>query len=141
MPTTGQPYFAARSITLQIFSANTSLSEPPKTVKSWLKTKTRRPKIVPYPVTTASPYGRRSSIPKFDSRWRTYRSSSTNEPGSHSFSARSRASSLPGLAVLGDRFLRAGVARLAAQLLQPLELLGGRLVGPLLRLRHRAERT
>jgi hypothetical protein len=34
MPTTGQPYFAARSITLQIFSANTSLSDPPKTVKS-----------------------------------------------------------------------------------------------------------
>ena len=47
MPMTGQPYLAARSITLQIFSANTSLSEPPKTVKSWLKTKTRRPKIVP----------------------------------------------------------------------------------------------
>src|ERR671930_354602 len=34
MPITGQPNFAARSITLQIFSANTSLSEPPKTVKS-----------------------------------------------------------------------------------------------------------
>ena len=55
MPTSGQPYLAAMSITLQIFSAKTSLSEPPKTVKSWLKTKTRRPKIVPYPVTTASP--------------------------------------------------------------------------------------
>ena len=46
-------------------------------------------------MTTASPYGRRSSIPKFGSRWRTYRSSSTNEPGSHSRSARSRASSFP----------------------------------------------
>ena len=34
------------SITLQIFSAKTSLSEPPKTVKSWEKTKTLRPKIV-----------------------------------------------------------------------------------------------
>ena len=32
---------------------------------------------------------------KFGSRWRTNRSSSTNEPGSQSFSARSRASSLP----------------------------------------------
>src|SRR3982750_4723787 len=47
MPIKGQPYFAARSITLQIFSANTSLSEPPKTVKSCEKTKTLRPKIVP----------------------------------------------------------------------------------------------
>src|SRR3954447_7468811 len=95
IPITGQPYFTARSITLQIFSANTSLSEPPNTVKSCEKTKTLRPKIVPYPVTTASPYGRRSSIPKFDSRWRTKRSSSTNVPGSQSRSARSRASSLP----------------------------------------------
>ena len=47
MPITGQPYFAARSITLQILSAKTSLSEPPKTVKSWLKTNTLRPKISP----------------------------------------------------------------------------------------------
>ena len=47
IPITGQPNFAARSITLQIFSAKTSLSEPPKTVKSCEKTKTRRPKIVP----------------------------------------------------------------------------------------------
>src|SRR4051812_15221458 len=95
IPITGQPYFTARSITLQIFSANTSLSEPPNTVKSCEKTKTLRPKIVPYPVTTASPYGRRSSIPKFDSRWRTKRSSSTNEPGSRSSIRRSRASSFP----------------------------------------------
>jgi hypothetical protein len=34
-------------MTLQIFSAKTSLNEPPKTVKSCEKTKTRRPKIVP----------------------------------------------------------------------------------------------
>ena len=47
MPITGQPYFAARSMILQIFSAKTSDSEPPKTVKSWLKTKTRRPNTVP----------------------------------------------------------------------------------------------
>ena len=59
------------SITLQIFSANTSDSEPPNTVKSCEKTNTFRPNTVPYPVTTASPYGRRSIIPKFDSRWRT----------------------------------------------------------------------
>jgi hypothetical protein len=47
IPITGQPNFVARSITLQIFSANTSDSEPPKIVKSWEKTKTFRPKIVP----------------------------------------------------------------------------------------------
>jgi hypothetical protein len=46
------------SITLQIFSAKTSEREPPKTVKSCEKTNTFRPKISPYPVTTASPYGR-----------------------------------------------------------------------------------
>ena len=49
MPMTGQPILAARSITLQIFSLMTSPSEPPKTVKSWLKTQTRRPSIVPWP--------------------------------------------------------------------------------------------
>jgi len=42
-----EPNFSAMSITLQIFSAKTSLSEPPKTVKSCEKTKTFRPKIVP----------------------------------------------------------------------------------------------
>jgi hypothetical protein len=71
MPITGQPYLAAMSMTLQTFSANTSDRLPPNTVKSWEKTKTLRPKIVPQPVTTASPYGRFSSMPKFDSRWRT----------------------------------------------------------------------
>ena len=55
MPITGQPILAARSMTLHIFSPMTSPSEPPKTVKSWLKTHTRRPSIVPWPVTTASP--------------------------------------------------------------------------------------
>jgi hypothetical protein len=47
MPISGQPNLSARSITLQIFSAKASESVPPKTVKSWEKTKTRRPKIVP----------------------------------------------------------------------------------------------
>ena len=59
------------SITLQIFSAKTSERLPPKTVKSCENTKTFRPKTVPWPVTTASPYGRLAIIPKFDSRWRT----------------------------------------------------------------------
>ena len=35
MPITGQPILAARSMILHIFSAITSPSEPPKTVKSW----------------------------------------------------------------------------------------------------------
>ena len=34
-------------MTLHIFSAITSPSEPPKTVKSWLKTNTGRSSIVP----------------------------------------------------------------------------------------------
>ena len=71
MPMTGQPILAARSITLHIFSLMTSPSEPPKTVKSWLKTQTRRPSIVPWPVTTASPHGRERSISKSCVRCRT----------------------------------------------------------------------
>ena len=51
----GAPTFIARSMTLQIFSAYASDSDPPKTVKSWLKTKTSRPSMVPCPVTTPSP--------------------------------------------------------------------------------------
>ena len=47
IPTTGQPNFTAMSITLQIFSAKTSDSDPPKTVKSWQKTQTGRPNTVP----------------------------------------------------------------------------------------------
>ena len=58
-------------MTLQIFSAKASESVPPKTVKSCEKTKTLRPKIVPWPVTTASPHGRLSIIPKCGLRWRT----------------------------------------------------------------------
>ena len=76
MPITGQPIFAARSMILTIFSAMTSPSEPPKTVKSWEKTQTRRPSIVPWPVTTASPQGRFFSIPNSTVRWRTKVSSS-----------------------------------------------------------------
>ena len=58
MPTIGQPIFAARSMTLHIFSDMTSPSDPPKTEKSCEKTHTRRPSTVPWPVTTASPQGR-----------------------------------------------------------------------------------
>ena len=43
----GAPTFIARSMTLQIFSAYASDREPPKTVKSWLKTNTVLPSISP----------------------------------------------------------------------------------------------
>jgi hypothetical protein len=92
---TGAPTFIARSITLQIFSAYASESEPPKTVKSWLKTKTRRPSIVPWPVTTPSPRMCCSARPNSVARWVTNASNSTNDPGSSSRSRRSRAVSLP----------------------------------------------
>jgi hypothetical protein len=49
IPITGQPILAARSMILHIFSAMTSPSEPPNTVKSCEKTHTRRPSIVPWP--------------------------------------------------------------------------------------------
>src|SRR5215204_3779260 len=95
MPITGQPIFAARSIILTIFSPMTSPSEPPKTVKSCEKTHTRRPSIVPWPVTTASPQGRFFCMSKSLVRCRTYVSSSWKEPGSRSFSIRSRAVYFP----------------------------------------------
>src|SRR4051812_2040137 len=82
-------------MTLHIFSAITSPSEPPKTVKSWEKTHTGLPSIVPWPVTTASPQGRFLCISKSYVRCRTNVSSSWKEPGSRSFSTRSRAVSLP----------------------------------------------
>ncbi len=43
----GAPTLVARSMILQIFSACVSDSDPPKTVKSWLKTNTSRPSMVP----------------------------------------------------------------------------------------------
>ncbi len=41
-------------MSLWIFSAKTSPRAPPKTVKSWEKTKTLRPSMVPQPVMTPS---------------------------------------------------------------------------------------
>ena len=54
-PMTGAPAFTARSMILQTFSAYAPERLPPKTVKSCEKRKTRRPSIVPCPVTTPSP--------------------------------------------------------------------------------------
>ena len=64
----GEPVCIARSMTLQTFCAMTSPIEPPKTVKSCDETKTFLPSIVPYPVMTPSPAGRRLSIPKSAAR-------------------------------------------------------------------------
>ena len=92
---TGAPTFIAMSITLQIFWAWRSESEPPKTVKSWAKTKTRRPLIVPDPVTTPSPGTFCSAMPKSTQLCSTYMSYSSRLPGSSSTVSRSRAVSRP----------------------------------------------
>ena len=55
IPTIGQPYFTAMSMTFTIFSAKASPREPPKTVKSCENTNILRPSTVPCPVTTPSP--------------------------------------------------------------------------------------
>ncbi len=47
IPMIGQPVEIARSMTLQIFCAYTSPKDPPKTVKSWLKTQTFLPATSP----------------------------------------------------------------------------------------------
>ena len=67
---------------LQIFSAATSETLPPTTVKSWEKTQTGRPSIVPKPVTTESPGKRCWSTPKSLARCRTRESNSSKLPGS-----------------------------------------------------------
>ena len=96
-PITGAPTFIAWSMILQIFSACASDSEPPNTVKSWLNTNTRRPLMVPAPVTTPSPGMRCSAMPNSVQRCSTNMSISSNEPRSSSSSSRSRADSLPRL--------------------------------------------
>ena len=73
---TGAPVFIAKSITLQIFQALLSETEPPKTVKSCANTYTSRPSICPKPDTTPSPSIRRSSMPKSLHWCRTCTSSS-----------------------------------------------------------------
>src|SRR5438128_2646591 len=62
---TGAPTFIAVSMILTILFACISPRLPPKTVKSCEKTKTVRPSIVPWPVTTPSPgirYARAAAI-------------------------------------------------------------------------------
>src|SRR5579859_4756871 len=94
MPMIGMRFFRARSITLMTFSANTSPSDPPKTVASWLNSITSRPAILAMPVTTPSPAIRFDSRPKPDARWTAKMSSSSNELRSTRREMRSRAVSL-----------------------------------------------
>src|SRR5580700_2899874 len=95
MPIIGEPVRIAKSITLQIFSANASPSEPPSTEKSCENRKTWRPSMVARPVMTPSPKNSFSSRPNAFARWMTNRSNSTKESSSTSASTRSRAERLP----------------------------------------------
>ena len=94
-PTTGAPIFTARSMTLTIFWALVSDSDPPKTVKSCAKAYTGRPSTRPLPHTTPSPGMTWSAMPKSWQRWVTSASISSKVPGSNSSAMRSRAVSLP----------------------------------------------
>ena len=65
-PISGMPLCSARSWMRQIFCDCTSENEPPSTVKSCAKTATRRPLILPKPVTMPSPGKRCLSRPNSD---------------------------------------------------------------------------
>ena len=95
IPITGAPIFIAWSITLHIFKARLSESEPPKIVKSCAKTYTSLPFIVPYPVTTPSPRNVLFSIPKLVQRCVTNMSYSSKLPSSSSMLILSRAVYFP----------------------------------------------
>ena len=128
MPITGQPYLTARSMTLQIFSAKTSESEPPKTVKSCAEDEDLAPED--RPVARSPPRRRtgavRASRSSTRDGGRSGRARRTS-PGRSSRSARSRASSFPGSRCLATACSgpRAAPRRGARQ---PLELLAGRRV-------------
>ena len=113
---------------MQIFSANTSLSEPPKTVKSCEKTKTLRPKIGPVAgddrVAVRAPVHHpevRLAVAdvavELDERARVAELLRALAREQAAF-----------VAPLLHRALAAGVQRLVAQLAQPLELRLRRLV-------------
>ena len=127
MPITGAPTRSAWSMILQIFSACASDSEPPNTVKSWLKTKTSRPLIVPEPVTTPSPGMRCSAMPNSVQRCSTNMSISSNEPWS---SSRSQALARRQLAALVLRLDAPRPAADARRLALGLELRQNLLQGP-----------
>ena len=95
----------AMSIILHIFRACVSDNDPPKTVKSCENTYIMRPLIVPQPVTTPSPAGLWSAIPKSSQRWTTNISNSSKDPSSNKISTRSLAVNLPFACCASIRFL------------------------------------
>ena len=80
-PTIGAPIFIARSMTLTIFAALVSESDPPKTVKSCAKAYTTRPSTRPWPAMTPSPGMTWSAIPKSRQRCVTSLSISSKVAG------------------------------------------------------------
>ncbi len=116
----GAPTFIARSMTLQIFSAYASDSDPPKTVKSWLKTNTVRPSISPWPVTTPSP---RNDSVAVASRLVTNASSSTNESGIEQQVETFARRQLAGFVLLRDARLAAALPRRRTHLVKAIESL------------------
>jgi hypothetical protein len=103
-PITGQPFSSAWSMRRQILRALASLMDPPKTVKSWAKTATCRPSIVPVPVTMPSPTGLFFSMPISAQRWVTKTPLSMKLPSSRSRWIRSRAVRRPLAWILAIRW-------------------------------------
>ena len=130
-PMNGAPTFAAMSMTLCTFSANTSPRAPPKTVKSCAKRNTLRPSIVPQPVMTPSVNGFSSSS---GLRLRASRSSSTKLPSSSRYSTRSPRRHLAAVVLPLDGTLRPRVVRLLLALLELFPALAQRMVHRTLRL-------
>src|SRR5437763_2017323 len=96
-PVIGTPVCIARSITWQLLRAYASERDPPKTVKSWAKTKAGRPWIRPDPVTAPSPRIFCFCMSKSWVWCTTNLSISAKEPGSSRRSSRSRAVFFPAL--------------------------------------------
>ena len=126
IPITGQPNRTAMSITLHTFSANTSDSEPPKTVKSCENANTFRPRIVPYPVTTASPHGRFSPHAELGFAMPHEPVELDERPRVEQLLEPLAGEELPALALPLDGAWAACMERLVAELREPAELgLGG----------------
>ena len=101
---TGAPFCMAISMTLHIFCAMVSDSEPPFTVKSCAYTYTNLPSIVAEPATTPSPGYCFFSMPKLWQRCSLNMSYSSKLPLSTSMSIRSRAVYFPRACCLSIAF-------------------------------------
>ncbi len=123
IPITGQPILAARSMILHIFSAITSPSEPPNTVKSWLNTHTRRPSIVPWPGDDRVAVGPVLLHVELVRAVAHEHVELLERTGVEQLLDALPRGVLAALVLLGDGLLRAGVDRLVAQLLESSELL------------------